>query len=343
MQKRILDFYFNVNLSLPVIIILEPSEENWNKIFNITLELTKSLPGRVEKIYFLGNKKEYKVFIPQDFEIYSAEWIRENLNRPLLIGKILENLSTDNKKRIIIVINSKEIIDLRDWENSEISKWIVFFNIGEESFIDLKRIENPIASVYIKNSDFVPLAFEIKPENIKSIIDYNDGKFILKINGDSEQLEGHLKTICSDELPKLIIQRTKGDPEEFLFQIESTWFSELQWKNIPDNLLTIINSGIDKKDFKCPNCNKIHNYKTLICPEGGTILTDFPLNTVILIKNNKYLSLSDWFAYPLKNNERIITIDGNLYDWTKGKWEKVKVIDLYEEVDNETWGLLHRI
>jgi len=81
------------------------------------------------------------------------------LNRPLLIGKILENLSTDNKKRIIIVITSKEIIDLRDWENSEISKWIVFFNIGEESFIDLKRIENPIASVYIKNSDFVPLAF----------------------------------------------------------------------------------------------------------------------------------------------------------------------------------------
>ena len=343
MQKRILNLYFNINLSLPVTVILEPSEVNWDIIFNNTINLIKNLPGRIDKIYFLGNKKEYKIFIPKNFEENSSGWLSENVNRPLLIGQILDNLSNENKKRNIVVILSNDIIDIKDWENTEIFKWMVLFNIKEERLIDVKKIENQITSIYIKNKDFVPLAFEIKSNQSKPFVNYINGEFTLIIKENSEQLEGHLKVICSDDQPKLFIQRIRGNPESIQLQLENTWFNEPEWKNVPDNLLDIIDSVINKKDFKCPYCNTKHNYKTLICPEGGTILSEFPLNTLILIKNNKYLPIIDWFAFPLRNNETIITREGILYDWTNGKWEKRKIIELYEEVDDGIWGLFHRI
>jgi len=343
MQKRIKDIYFNVNFSSSVTIILEPSEEKWDKIYGNCLSFIMNLPGRVNKIYFLGNKREYQIFIPQDFEMNGTGWFRENIKRPCLIGGILENLLNEGGRGMIVVIFSKEIIDIKDWENSEIFERMVFVNVNEEKLTNFQRFENPVEKIYIRGKGFFPLVYKMKPENIKSFVEYRDGEFTIKINGNLENLEGHLKVICSDENPKLFIKRSKGSPEEIILKDENPWFNNPEWISIPEDLIEVINAGIMKKEYRCPICGKNHRYDRLLCPEGGSILKGFPHNKTILIKRKEYLPLSDWIAFPLKNNERVITDEGIIYDWKDGRWERKKMIDLYEEVDDEIWGIFHRI
>ncbi len=344
MRKIVSDLYFEANFSLPITIIIEAAEEQWGKIFDICSGLIRKFHGRVKNIYFLGNTKEYKIYTYQDFDSNAPGWFNENKNRVSLIGRILDNILIERNNGMIVVFYSKEIIDIKDWENSEIFERLILVNVNKNSLANIEKIENPVEKIYIKGLGFAPLSYNYnKVGNYESDVNYNNGEFILTINGNKESLSGHLKCICNEELPKLFVKRLKGSIEEIILKKENPWLENPEWISIPENLMEIINSGIMKKDYLCPICGKKHQYNILLCPEGGNVLRGFPLNTTILIKKNEYLSLTSWYSFPLNCNERIIAKDGSIYDWEEAKWKFKRKIDLYEEVDNGIWAIYHRI
>lgn len=77
MSPRILDLCFNVSFSAPVILILEPLEEKWKKIYGLADMLVQSLPGRISGLYFLGNRRQYTITIPRDFQESMPGWFSE--------------------------------------------------------------------------------------------------------------------------------------------------------------------------------------------------------------------------------------------------------------------------
>jgi len=140
------------------------------------------------------------------------------------------------------------------------------------------------------------------------------------------------------------MKRLKGDCEIINGKEEFPWFAEPSWDEIPEDLKSVVAAGILKTDYKCPQCNGIHRYDTLICPQGDIILKGIPLNTCILFNNDGYfLCLRERYAYSLRNNQRVVTKEGNIYDWETDRWVFLHKIKAYEEIDNGVWALFHRI
>ncbi|MEW6095866.1 MAG: hypothetical protein AB1567_04985 [bacterium] len=240
--------------------------------------------------------------------------------------------------------------------HSEISERLLFVRTDEEVFADnyneidsscgieriIELLDNPLKEFSIEGVGFVPLCFEVNSEKKAEVV-LKDGIFSLKMPTLEERLECHIKAICQKDTPLLYIHRKGGVVQTTEGKEEKAWFDLPSWQNMQEELKPIIKAGISKKEFRCPQCDMTHKYDTLLCPQGDVILQGLPLFTCILFTKDKYLSLTDWFAYPLDDNQKIITKDGNLYCFEDNMWKFKNKISLYEKIDDEVWAVFNKI
>lgn len=357
MSQRNLNLSFNIIFSSSFVIILDTSEDYWDKTRDIATKIVESFPGRIKNLYFWGNIKSYNIAIPRDFKENNSNWFDENKSRVSLITPIIEKLLRERFNGGIIIISSKIPLDLDDWQDTPIAEKIFFVKTSDNNFncdytvIDSKRsveyitslINNSVKSLCIKEEGFIPLCYEVKSKGRSEVI-FDNGVFNLMIYPTEEKLECHIYALCEEELPLLYIKREKGEIEIVQPAEEKSWFQIPDWQPIPKEFLPIIDSGITKQEFNCPQCNKKHPYDTFICPQGDLILKGFPLSTCILFNKERYIPISgQWFAYPLNNNQSIITKDGKLFVRQNSKWNLQKKINQYEKIDDRIWAIFHQI
>jgi len=349
-QER--NLYFNVSLSFPIKLVIGPLKETWERTYRLADELIQRLPGRLRTLYFLGNSRSYPLTLPRDFRENAPSWFGENKNRVSLIRPILE----ENKdfKGMLIVVSSHAPVDLNDWQDTEIIKKTLFVRLSSESFGDdlnevdaklgtsriMEAINNPATRIFIQGEGFVPIRWEIEP-NTETEVSYTDGLFKLTISPPEERIEVHLKCLARKS-PLLFIEREKGQIEGISGEMEHPFFDEPEWQEIPEEIRPVVEAGISKKNFACPQCGSLHRYDTLICPQGDLILRGLP-TTYLLFTKEKYLPLSDRYAYLLKDGLSLITRDGSLYKLHDDGWKYIKKIEPYERVDDGLWALFHRI
>ena len=356
MLSGIMNLCFDVALSVPVVIMIEPSKDVWGKAHGKIYELLEILFGRIKGINFLGSRTSYSVPIPREFKDSGPMWFDKNRDRVSLIGHILEELEKERFRGMIVVFCSALPVDVEDWHESDLLERILFVRTAGESFgyryheigIEapptsiMNAIDNPVKRVFIKGKGFVPLLCEITPKGKVDLI-YKDGEFELVLPFLEGGFKCHLKCLCKESAPLLYVKREKGLCEPIEGKDEHPWFDEPKWEKIPERLRPVIEAGILKSEFICPQCKRAHRYDTFICPEGDIILKGMPLNTCILFRKWNYLMLSGFYAYPLKEGKRVITSEGKIYDWKGGVWEYMSEIRPYSEVDNDVWGLFIRI
>lgn len=351
MQPRVFNLRYNINLIKPIVFVLEPSENDWQLIFNRSRSLIESLPGRVNEIYILGSREAYSISIPMEFGEKASGWYRKNKGRANLIRPVFEMLSNKGFQGIVAIFCSNLPHDIDDWADSEIIKRSTFIKKEASSSSSYEEIEltlentqiinslrNPVENLEVKGSGFAPLNFQLSSTGEAKII-WKEGDFKLVISPNGERLDLHLKAISYNP-PKLYIKRKKGS-ETIDGQTEHEWFKEPEWKEINEELRPVIMKCISREDFKCPRCGKMHNFNVLICPEDDIILKDMPSNTCIIFKEGSFLSLSDFYAYPV--GEKIITRKGKIYKLRNEKWEYVKEVKPYEEVEDRVYALFNRI
>lgn len=364
MSQKIMHLKYDINYEYPIILILEANIEKdvWNRIFSIANEIVKSFPGKVTEAYFLANRKPYSIQHSTSFEKNCTGWKSENEGRVALLNPILEKLQEENFNGLIVVITSKIPVDIEDWIEDEFIRQTVFITVNTElpddyeDIVQLRaecdigfitdELKNQVQEVWIEGDGFVPLAYDIKQGGTLKV-NFENGKFYLSIYPQStdKHLELHLKSL-SITIPVLHLKRKKGGETIYKPERERQWIEEPRWQNLDmldNDARRVILAGIEKKDYVCPQCGNTHKYDTLICPEGGPVLKGIPHNVCVLFNKDKYMSFSpNMFAFPLSGN-RVITKDGNLFEWNNGKWLKLGEVEPYQEVDNEMWALLHRI
>jgi len=350
-QER--NIFFDVSLSFPIKLVIEPREEAWASLYKVADGLIRCLFGRLMTLYFLGNSKSYSFTTLNDFRENAPFWFSKNKNRVSLIRPILEE--NRNFKGMLIVISSQPPVDLDDWKDTDIIKKTLFVRLSKEPFSDelelnevdaelgtnqiMNAIGNPVTRIFIQGKGFVPIRWEIDPKTETNVF-YTDSLFKLTISNPPQGgIELHLKYLAQ-EPPLLFIEREKGQTECISGEEEQSYFDEPEWKEIPKKIRKIVEAGISRKDFTCPQCGSLHTYNTLICPQKDLILRGLPA-TCLLLTKEKYLSLSDQYAYPLKDS--IITKYGEIYKWKNKKWKYIKEVEPYEKVNNGLWALLHRI
>lgn len=355
MPQRILDLCFDASFSVSVVLVLEQFEEVWEKTYEIADKLVQSLPGRISGLYFLGNTKRYTITIPRDFKERIPGWFSENRSRVALIGPILGVLEKEGFRGVIAVIAARPPLDIGDWYNTDILSRTLFIRTSDNLFdtemnklesrlgIDgiKEAIENPLREISVEGKDFVPLCWDVKHSGKTEVI-YRQGKFKLNITPLEKKLELHLKAFAS-EPPSLYVKRVKGNTEIIEGKEEYPWFRELEWKKITREMKPVVEAGISKGEYTCYQCRDNHKYDVLLCPQGDLIMKGIPLNVCAVFTRDKYLTISEWYAYPFENNHKIITREGDLYEWKAEEWKFLHKVNLYDEVSNGVWGLFHRI
>lgn len=343
----------------PIVLVLDPDEEKWERIYEISRKITEQLPDEVSKIFFLGNQASYN---KEDFESISPSWREENNRRVALLNPIFEKLTEDNFYGLVVVITAKIPIDLDDWIEDEFIRHTIFITIGfglKEYHLNqingnlnissiVKKIRDPIQDVWIEGKGFVPLAFEIQHGGVPHVVfQDNSGKFFLKIypNDNETHLELHLKAL-SNKAPFLHLKWKGGEKALLKPKEEKPWIANLRWESLPDGVSEIVRAGIEKRDYTCPQCNRKHRYTVLICPEGGAVLQNIPQGVCVLFTKDKFLSFSEnTHAIPVGENE-ILTKHGKIYKWQNGRWHELGEVQPYQEMDyagNKVWALFHKI
>lgn len=356
MQEGILDLQFRVGLSIPLVLVLEPSEDTWDRVYSIGDGLVQSLPGRIEQLYFLGNVQNYSVAIPRDFRDRIPGWFSENKGRVTLIGPILEKLEREGYSGMVVIICTMPPVDVGDWLDTAVIDRTIFVRVGEKHFdADLKQVDSslpleriieafdsPAYEISVEGLGFCPLWYKTEPEMAVHII-YEQGGFSLKIPSPDRRLDLHLKALCPRGAPSLSIKRRNGWNEVIRGEREHPRFNAPEWEEIPESVRPVIAAGITRTSYLCTYCGAQHDSETFLCPQGDMILRGMPLNTCLLLTKKKYFPLTSWYAYPLNRGSMIITRKGELYRLNDGQWNPLHRVNPFEEIDDGLWGLFHHI
>lgn len=353
MPKDVWDLKFQASYNLPIIIIMEAFECSWNRIYKISQDLISAFSTRINTFYFLGDKNPYFFSTDDNFADRAPGIFTRNKNRVLLLNPILERLKDFAGN--IVVLCSKVPVDLEDWMDTEIINQILFINLGGESFPDQvnvlnnpninyikDKLFNPIERIWISAPDFLPLAYEIRQGGNAKVF-FENGEFQIRVKPEGVSLELHLKALANEE-PSLFIQRHIGKLQKISGEKENPWFSELKWETLNESISPVVEAGIKRTDFICPQCGNKHSYETLICPEGTQLLEGIPCGVSILIRKKgkkfEFLAITD-YALSIKDGDIVITRDGRIYIQEKGSWKIYKENIFYDEVDDGLWALYH--
>ncbi|MBE2899480.1 hypothetical protein DNK57_01360 [Methanothermobacter thermautotrophicus] len=352
-MSEIMNLYCEVKFTTPVILVLEPSSALWADILRVATEIIDSFPGRVKRVYFLGQKEHEPVRTSGDLKRDGPRWLRRGIDRPILINPILEELKEEKFTGIIVIVSSRLPLDIEDWEGTDVPGRMIFVNMGDGEIegpcrvIGRSNINLEIAplmniepgEVFVSGDGFVPVNYSVEPCRSSETV-FRDGEFILNIEPSSERLKIHLAAICGDRFPELIIRRHNGT-EKVSFREEKPWFNQ-EWNRIPDDLREIIKSAAETGKFRCPCCGEKHDADTLICPSGDLILRGLPAGRCILFRGEEYISLTHVHAYPLEDG-KIITSEGKIYRLKDDGWEYLKDVEPYERVADDLFGLFYKI
>ncbi len=349
-------------ISSSVILFVESSDgDHWQRQICPTIEkLVKTNPGKIEKLFFLGNTKSYPVVGTEKIIELLSGVFKENENPVSLIGPLYEVLKENGINDEIAVICTELPVDIDDWQDTEMLERSLFITAhgtlpGENirhiqnsmtASTIFSQLNNPVREVMMKGAGFAPLRWGI-PDAMTGEVAFSDNGFCLRIPLNGERLDLYVQAICNDDAPpEKIACRTRGNiNEKGAFTIEKKpWFEEECWQTTPEQLLPVIEAKRKREPFVCPQCKGKHDHNTLLCPEGGAILKGMPLETCLLFSKEKYLPLTgNLYAIPLQNNKKIITRDGEIFQIIDGRWQAERTITQFEEVDNDTWGVLTKI
>lgn len=356
MPPRELDLHFALRYAQPVTLVLEAvdSDAVWRAIYDLADALVQSLPGRLSRLYFLGNRTSYPITLARDFRDQIPAWYSANRGRVSCLGPLLEDLTEDRNAGRIVVIASQRPVDLEDWPDTEMFSRLVLvqagaaFASGEEDWVNSRRgveqvlaaIDDPPRLLQIKGQDFAPLVYDLR-EGGQAVVRYEQGEFRLEITPRGERLDLHFKALAA-EPPVLQIVRASGGMEQVNGQIETAWCEALSWRPLPAVLQPVVSAGMTRTPFRCPQCGESHAYDCLLCPQGDVILRGLPLNTCLLFSSGRYLVLAGWYAWPLREAQNLLTCQGELYGGQGGGWDFLHRIEAYEQVDNGIWALFHQ-
>jgi hypothetical protein len=346
---------FELSFVQPVVLALEPSADAWPAIDALALALLQGLPGRLERIYFLGNRVPYRVILPKDFREQSPAWFNSNRGRVSCIGPLLEDLERERWNGRVVVITSQAPVDIDDWMDSAMQPALLLARTGGSAFaveveqVDgsqsagavLARIDDPPERLELMGPGFAPLRYQLR-EGGTATVRYADDAFALAIKPRGERLNLRVQELTA-EPPTLTLWRKSGRLECLAGQPEPIPTPPPDWQPLAQTAQAVVAAGIARQPFQCMQCGADHPYTTVLCPQGGPILRGIPLNSCVLFKDVAYLALTERFAYELADGERLITCDGMLYDWRDDRWNPLHRIEPYEEIDDGVWGLFHQL
>ncbi len=366
---RIVNLYADALFSSAIVLIIEAAEDEWETIHALTAGLVQAAPGKIQKLFFCGNRTGYSVSRAQKITELLTGAFSSNMNRVSMIGPIFELLEKENFAGEIAVICAHPPVDLMDWYDTEMLAKTLFIPVHDKekaSFIDdiqqipgragagkiIHELHNPVCEVVLQGRGFVPLRWTM-PAKMTGSVELKDGSFRLRIPIAETRFELHLQALCLPAAcPQLSVRRkrTNGtvtesgmeEPVDALKE-ENVWFEAQQWKPIPDQLISVLEAKRNRRSYRCPQCGGQHDHTTLSCPFGGPVLTGMPLNSCLLFTGSRYLDLSEVNAFSLHDGNTIITRQGEIYHADKGRWDLIRTVNSFEEVDNGIWALFNSV
>lgn len=354
---------YNVNLTPPMALALEADAENWASVCARAEELIRALPGRMGSLYFLGNRKEYKVLVAGDFSRHAHDWLDENKDRASLLAPIEEALGGEAFPGRIFVLASRLPVDAVDLTGAPHRDKYLFAQLGgapwtdeaaaELDWLDASRgaapilaaLKNPAREIVVAGRGFAPLRWH-GGAGCEASAEFapGEGAFRLLIRPSIEgAVKFHIMALAADdEIPAMRIAREKGGIDVISGAEEPQWFDPPAWTPIPEAIRPILDAMLAGKDFECPQCGARHKSGTFLCPEGDIILKGFPLNVGILVANGHYFPLKDYYAHPL--SRALVAGDGRIYVYQNAAWVPVgDPSKLIQKVEDDVWYILHRI
>lgn len=356
MQARHHSLRFEVNLSNTLVVVLEPRSERWEKIYECARELFATFPEMVDKVYFGGSSKSYPA---HDFRQSGPAWFNRHKDRPFLINPIFEELDKSGHQGMVAVVCSQPPLDLEDWLDTSLLERTIFIRFSEGQLsaftneldgsmgipsVDIqKSFRQQILSVSVEAKGFMPLRCEleggVKMGMPRMETCGNDYRVDLPIK---RSMTIHLEAY-SLEAPRLKVTMDNGD-DIFIEGILEKWFLDVaqEIRPIPAKLKEKFVALKEGRNLPCDACEEEHEPGVWFCPEQLTpILQDIP-SRVILCMGSDYLHLSNWLAFPLARERKVITSDGRICSLSNdGKWLQTGTINNGTRFNDDCWGFYH--
>jgi len=351
---------FEVKLSDSLVVVLEPRTEGWKKINGCTSKLFDDLQGMLDSVYFGGSSKQYPTL---DYLESAPAWLDRHKNRPFLINPIFEHLEKSGHQGMIAVVCTQPPLDLEDWLDTSLLERTVFIRFcGEHlstctneidgamgiSSVDIqKTFRQQILSITVEAKGLMPLRCEIigdDKQKMPRLVTCGSEYRITPVKSSmTKHMTIHLEAY-SLETPRLKISMDKGD-DIYIEGVTDKWFFDVSQEKrpIPAKLVNKFAALKEGKSLPCEACQEDHEPGVWSCPEKRTtILQDIPPKTVILCMGNDYLHLSNWFAFPLVREQKVITSDGTIRSLSNdGKWLQTGTIKNGTRFNDDIWGFYH--
>lgn len=376
MPPHIVNLHYTLRYAAPLVLVLEAAPDRWQMIYNLATALMERLPGRCQKLYFLGNRNPYPVALARDLREQAPAWYSANCGRVSCVGPLIETLEQEGYAGQILIIANQCPVDLEDVRQTPVTPhrdaqvpWahdaqerppqLLLANVSVMPFttapfttaieqVDgqhgiervLSALEDPPRALQITAPGFVPLGYDLR-EGGRAQVHETNGEFRLDIIPSGERLDLHLRAIAEIS-PVLTVRRDKGGVTQVSGAAEAPWWRALLWQPLPEQLRPIVEAGIAGRAFCCPQCGESHPYDCLVCPRGDVILQGLPLNTCLLLSREGWRSLADGYAHPL-GGERLLIRTGRIYTQHDGRWLPMHVLQPYEQVDDDLWALFHTL
>ncbi|MCL6533663.1 MAG: hypothetical protein K6U12_10360 [Armatimonadetes bacterium] len=264
-----------------VTLVLDASESTdpcWDQIATLAGMLLSTLPAEAVKgLFFLGNPEPYAASL---FPTMQHSWREANRHRASLITPIFESLSDKHAVRILVV-GSERIFDLEDWKGTALLASTLLVSLGDslqagkplaEELLNpscdevLRRLHDPIQAAELTGKGFMPL-------------EWDNGSYQLALQDDRAVLRAER---AQDYALRVQFLARRPPQVKARFAYASGKILELDLRStspppspcIPLSAeeVEVLQRAIRRQPFRCPRCAKQHDWNTLQCEEGVSIL-----------------------------------------------------------------------
>ncbi len=275
---------FNIEGAASYAVILDASESAYNyksNILELAQKVVSALPLNLGgRIYFLGNPKAYS---PNNFSSKGSDWFDDNRGRGSVIAPIFDALSCESQVRVVI-IGSGRIFDLEDWIGLPILRNTRLISLeeplGDQRFAaqesselshpDICRFLNdPAREVRISGPGFMPVWWD----NRGYRFELSSGEASLTgVNLTDFTINMRLVSVAAGEIQALITRASGSKTAISLESIEATEPIKRKTGILTDKGVEIFRKAVQREQFKCAHCNKIHSWDNLLCFEKVPVI-----------------------------------------------------------------------